>query len=52
MTKEFECGAPDCTFMIRTKDEDEIVDHVKMHAREQHDREVDEGRVRDRIRSV
>jgi len=52
MTKEFDCGAPECTFLIRTTDADEIVDHVKMHAREKHDREVDEDRVRDRIRSV
>lgn len=52
MPKEFECGAPNCTFLIRTGDEDEIVEHVKMHAKEKHDREVDEERVRDRIQSV
>lgn len=52
MTREFECGDPSCTFLIRTEDDDEIVAHVRQHARERHDREVDEARVRDRIRSV
>jgi predicted small metal-binding protein len=51
MTSEFECGAPDCTFLIRTEDPDEIVDHVRLHAKEKHDRDVDVDRVRDRIRS-
>jgi len=52
MTKEFECGAPDCTFLIRTDDEDEIVEHVRTHARERHDKGIDEDRVRERIRTV
>ena len=52
MAHEFECGAPDCTFLIRTKDPDEIVEHVRLHAGEKHDKEIDEERVRDRIRSV
>ncbi|MFB6169920.1 MAG: DUF1059 domain-containing protein [Haloarculaceae archaeon] len=52
MPREFECGAPSCTFLIRTEDDDEIVEHVRMHAREKHDRDVDEERVRGRIRSV
>lgn len=52
MTSEFDCGAPDCTFLIRTTDPDEIVEHVRMHASEKHDKEIDEVRVRDRIRSV
>ena len=46
---EFVCGAPDCTFEIRANDADEIVEHVRQHAREKHDRDVDEERVRDRI---
>ena len=49
---EFECGAPTCTFLIRTEDPDEIVEHVRLHAREKHDKAIDEARVRDRIRSV
>ena len=52
MPLEFECGAPDCTFLVRTVDEDEVVDHVRMHAREKHDKSIDEDRVRTRIHSV
>ncbi|MFB6104421.1 MAG: DUF1059 domain-containing protein [Halobacteriaceae archaeon] len=52
MVKEFACGAPDCTFLIRTNDADEIVEHVRMHAAEKHDKDIDEDRVRDRITSV
>lgn len=52
MTYEFECGAPNCTFLIRTEDRNEIVEHVRMHAREKHDRDVDDDHVRDRIQSV
>lgn len=52
MPSEFECGAPDCTFLVRTTDPDEIVEHVRMHARENHDKEIDEDRVRERIREV
>jgi len=52
MAKEFECGAPECTFLIRTLDADEIVEHVRMHAAEKHDKEIDEARVRDRITTV
>lgn len=46
---QFVCGAPDCSFEIRANDEDEIVEHVRQHAAEKHDREVDEERVRSRI---
>ena len=46
---EFACGAPDCTFEVHANDEDEIVEYVRRHAREVHDRDVDEERVRERI---
>lgn len=46
---EFECGAPDCTFAVRADDADEIVEMVQRHAREKHDRGVDEERVRERM---
>jgi len=49
MTEDFECGAPDYTFLIRTEDEDEIAEHVKLHSKEKHGRGVDEAHVRDRI---
>lgn len=45
----FECGAPDCAFLVRTDDADELVEIVKRHARERHDRDVDEDHVRDRM---
>ena len=48
---EFECGAPDCELFVRANDEAEIVAIVQRHAREKHDREVDESRVRERIES-
>lgn len=50
MAREFECGAPNCSFLIRTKDDDEIVEHVRMHATEKHGKTIDEDRVRNRIR--
>lgn len=46
---EFTCGAPDCEFHVRTDDADEVIDIVRRHARERHDREVDEERVRERM---
>lgn len=52
MPSEFECGAPDCTFLIRTTDPAEIVEHVWMHAKAKHDKGIDEERVRERIREV
>jgi|GEM_PF-2633337 len=48
---QFECGAPDCEFLIRANDAEEIVAIVRRHAREKHDRDVDEAHVRDRIES-
>lgn len=50
--KRVRVRCPDCNFLIRTEDEDEIVEHVRMHAAEKHDREVDEERVRNRIRPI
>jgi len=48
---QFECGAPDCEFLVRANDEGEIVEIVRRHAKEKHDRTVDEERVRERIES-
>ena len=45
----FTCGAPDCDFEVSADDEAEIVERVRRHAREVHDRDVDEARVRERI---
>jgi predicted small metal-binding protein len=52
MALEFECGDPECTFEITSVDADEIVEHVRLHAQDMHDKGVDEGRVRERIREV
>lgn len=49
MTKRFVCGAPDCDFAVEADDASEIVRQVREHAREVHDRDVDESRVRERI---
>ena len=50
MALEFVCGDPECTFEITSVTADEIVDHVRLHAREMHDKDIDEDRVRERIR--
>lgn len=46
---QFECGAPNCEFLVRANDEAEIIEIVQRHAEEKHDRSVDEERIRDRI---
>ncbi|MHB9287070.1 DUF1059 domain-containing protein [Halobacteriales archaeon Cl-PHB] len=46
---QFECGAPDCEFLVRANDEAEVVDIVQRHAREKHDRQVDDDHVRQRM---
>ena len=46
---QFECGAPDCEFLVRANDEAEIIDIVQRHAEVKHDRTIDEERVRERI---
>lgn len=46
---QFECGAPDCDFLIRTRDPDEIVEIASRHARQYHDKEADPERIRRRI---
>lgn len=45
MPHEFACTAGDCSFSITSDDDDEIVDHVRMHADEVHGREVEESDV-------
>lgn len=52
MTKRFVCGAPDCDFDVVAEDDAEILEQVREHAREVHDRTVDEERVRERIEDV
>ena len=46
---EFTCDAPSCAFSIRANDVEEIIEHVQQHARDKHDRTVNEDHVRSRI---
>lgn len=53
MAYQFECGAPDCVFLIRAGDEDEVIAQVRRHSEEQHGKSpppADE--IRDRIETV
>lgn len=36
MAYQFECAAPDCVFLIRAADEDEVIAQVKRHSEERH----------------
>jgi len=42
VTREFSCqdAGFDCEFMIRSEDEDQLVEFVKQHASEAHDTEI------------
>lgn len=52
MAYRFACGAPDCQFAVTANDAAEVVEIVRRHAREKHDRTVEEERVRDRLEEV
>lgn len=52
MAYQFECGAPDCTLLVRTNSQAELLDIVAQHAREYHDKESDPEQVRERIEEV
>jgi predicted small metal-binding protein len=38
MTKEMSCS--DCSFMIRSENDDELIEFVQKHAREAHDTDM------------
>lgn len=52
MAYQFECGAPECSLLVRSDSEAELLGIVERHAREYHDRESDPERVRERIEEV
>lgn len=52
MAYQFECGAPECSLLVRTNSQEELLDIVERHAREYHDKESDPERVRERIEEV
>ncbi|MFW5939474.1 MAG: DUF1059 domain-containing protein [Halolamina sp.] len=44
MAREFSCN--DCGFMVRSDDDDEVIDFVKQHADHAHGRQVADDDVR------
>lgn len=53
MAYQFECRAPECVFLIRASEKEEIISQVKRHSKEQHDKSPPPADViRDRIETV
>lgn len=54
MAKELSCreAGYDCDFMIRSEDEDELIEFVRQHAREIHDTEMSRGDIRGAWKTV
>lgn len=44
MVRQFTCS--DCAFMVRSENDDEVIDVVKNHGKEAHDRDVADDDVR------
>ncbi|NHN49228.1 DUF1059 domain-containing protein [Halostella sp. JP-L12] len=38
MAYQFECTAPDCVFLIRAADQEEVIAQVQRHSEEQHEK--------------
>ena len=49
--KKVECD-PKCGFMIRSHDENEMIDLVKQHAKKSHNMDVSEKDIRDKIKAA
>jgi predicted small metal-binding protein len=53
MAYQFECAAPDCVFLIRAADEEEVIAQVQRHSEEQHGKSPPpENVIRERIEIV
>jgi predicted small metal-binding protein len=54
MAKEISCrdAGHDCDFMIRSENEDELIDFVKEHAKEAHDTEMSSADIRGAWKTV
>ncbi|WP_436926116.1 DUF1059 domain-containing protein [Halosimplex amylolyticum] len=53
MAYQFECAAPDCTFLIRAADEAEVIAQVQRHSEERHEKSPPpEDVIRERIETV
>jgi predicted small metal-binding protein len=53
MAYQFECEAPDCTFLIRAPNEQEVIDQVQRHSEQEHDKSPPPAEVvRERMETV
>jgi predicted small metal-binding protein len=53
MAYQFECAAPECVFLIRAADEDEVISQVQRHSEEQHEKSPPpEDVIRERMEAV
>jgi predicted small metal-binding protein len=53
MAHQFECQAPDCAFLIRSANGQEVIDQVRRHSEEEHDKAPPEADVvRERMEPV
>jgi len=53
MAYQFECAAPDCVFLIRAADEQEVIAQVKRHSEQQHEKSPPpETVIRERMETV
>ncbi|WP_254523717.1 DUF1059 domain-containing protein [Natrinema caseinilyticum] len=53
MAYQFECAAPDCVFLIRAADEEEVIAQVQRHSEERHEKSPPpEGVIRERMETV
>ena len=51
MTYRVDCSQED-SFMVQTEDEDEAVAHIKQHAREKHDMELEDDDARGMVQQA
>lgn len=54
MAKQVTCrdGGYDCDFMIRSEDEDQLIQMVQQHAKETHDSELSRSDVQGLVKNV
>lgn len=53
MAYQFECASPDCVFLIRAADEEEVIAQVQRHSEEQHEKSPPpEDVIRERMETV
>ena len=54
MVKELSCRSAgyDCDFMIRSENEDQLIEMVQQHAKETHDMDMSPADVRDLLKTV